>query len=139
MSSFSKFISTEMSVSDVVAKYVRPTPEFRDVEALEGRIDPRDLREQIGRLLDQEMDSAIASSAWKQEQQLHGKLPFMKTSYRWSISINWKVTLTAPWTRSGMTFVRPCRIIYSSLQDLKLDLQHFLLHRRRYPAVSLQY
>ncbi len=71
--SFSRFITTEMPVSEIVAKYIRPTPEFRDVEKPE-RIDPRDLREQIDKLLDQEMNSVIAFDSWKEKQQLHEKI-----------------------------------------------------------------
>ncbi len=53
------------------------------------------------------------------------KLLYTKTSYNWSISINWKNISTISWTRSNMTFVKSCRIIYFSLQNMKLNLKHF--------------
>jgi hypothetical protein len=60
--SFFEFIIIEMFVFDVVVKYIRLTSEFRDVERLE-RMNPRDLREQIDKLLDQEMNLIIAFNA----------------------------------------------------------------------------
>jgi hypothetical protein len=52
-----------MFVFEIIIKYIRSISEFRDVERLEKRIDLRDLREQIDRLLDQEMNSVIAFNA----------------------------------------------------------------------------
>ncbi len=71
MSFFFKLI--EIFVFDVVIKY-RSTSEFRDVETLERRIDSRDLREQVDKLLDQKMNSVIAFNAWREKQQLHEKI-----------------------------------------------------------------
>jgi hypothetical protein len=71
--SFFEFIIIEMFVFDVVVKYIRLISEFRDVEKLE-RMNSRDLREQINRLLDQEMNLIIAFNAWKEKQQLHEKI-----------------------------------------------------------------
>jgi hypothetical protein len=65
---FFKFIIIEMFVFEIIIKYIRSISEFRDVERLERRIDSRDLREQINRLLDQEMNSIIAFNAWKKKQ-----------------------------------------------------------------------
>ncbi len=47
---------------DVIIKYIRSTFEFRDLE-IEERIDSRDLKEQIDRLLYQEMNAVIAFNA----------------------------------------------------------------------------
>jgi hypothetical protein len=47
---------------DVVIKYIRLTSEFRDVERLE-RMNSRDLKEQINKFLNQEMNSVIAFNA----------------------------------------------------------------------------
>jgi hypothetical protein len=58
---FFKFIIIEMFVFDVIVKYIRFTFEFRDVER--SIIDSRDLRKQINRFLDQEMNSIIAFNA----------------------------------------------------------------------------
>jgi hypothetical protein len=49
-------------VFDVIIKYIRSTFEFRDLE-IEERIDSRDLKEQIDRLLYQEMNAVIAFNA----------------------------------------------------------------------------
>jgi hypothetical protein len=62
-----------MFMFDVIIKYIRSTSEFRDVE-IEERIDSRNLKKQINKLLDQEMNSIIAFNAWKEEQQLHEKI-----------------------------------------------------------------
>ncbi len=48
---------------EIIIKYIRSISEFRDVEKLERRIDSRDLKEQINRFLDQEMNSIIAFNA----------------------------------------------------------------------------
>jgi hypothetical protein len=50
-------------VFEIIIKYIRSISEFRDVEKLERRIDSRDLKEQINRFLDQEMNSIIAFNA----------------------------------------------------------------------------
>ncbi len=71
---FFRFIIIEMFVFEIIIKYIRSISEFRDVEKLERRIDSRDLKEQINRLLDQEMNSVIAFNAWKKKQQLHEKI-----------------------------------------------------------------
>jgi hypothetical protein len=60
--SFFEFIIIEMFVFDVVVKYIRLISEFRDVEELE-RMNSRDLREQIDKLLDQEMNLVITFNA----------------------------------------------------------------------------
>jgi hypothetical protein len=60
--SFFEFIIIKMFVFDVVVKYIRLISEFRDVERLE-KMNFRDLKEQINRLLDQEMNSVIAFNA----------------------------------------------------------------------------
>jgi hypothetical protein len=54
---FFKFIIIKMFVFDVIIKYIRSISEFRDVE--KSRIDSRDLRKQINRFLNQEMNSVI--------------------------------------------------------------------------------
>jgi hypothetical protein len=71
---FFKFIIIEMFVFEIIIKYIRSIFEFRDVEKLERRIDSRDLRKQINRLLNQKMNSIIAFNAWKKKQQLHEKI-----------------------------------------------------------------
>jgi hypothetical protein len=68
-----KFIIIEMFVFEMIIKYIRSIFEFRDVETLERRIDSRDLKKQIYRLLDQKMNSVIAFNAWKKKQQMHEK------------------------------------------------------------------
>jgi hypothetical protein len=71
---FFRFIIIDMFVSQIIIKYIRSTFEFRDVETLEKRIDSRDLKEQINRLLNQKMNSIIAFNAWKKKQQMHKKI-----------------------------------------------------------------
>jgi hypothetical protein len=56
---FFRFIIIEMFVFEIIVKYIRSISEFRDVETLDERIDSRDLRKQIDRLLDQKMNSVI--------------------------------------------------------------------------------
>jgi hypothetical protein len=57
---FFKFIIIEMLVFEMIIKYIRSIFQFCDVETLEKRIDSRDLKEQINKLLDQKMNSIIA-------------------------------------------------------------------------------
>jgi cell division protein ZapA (FtsZ GTPase activity inhibitor) len=70
---FFRFIIIEMFVFDVIIEYIRSIFEFRDVE-IEERIDSRDLKKQVDRLLNQEMNSVIAFNAWKEKQQLHEEI-----------------------------------------------------------------
>jgi hypothetical protein len=60
---FFRFIIIEMFVFEIIVKYIRSISQFRDVEKLERRIDSRNLREQINKLLDQKMNSVIAFNA----------------------------------------------------------------------------
>jgi hypothetical protein len=60
---FFRFIIIDMFVFQIVIKYICSISEFRDVETLERRIDSRDLRKQIDRLLNQKMNSVIAFNA----------------------------------------------------------------------------
>jgi hypothetical protein len=63
-----------MFVFEIIIKYIRSISEFRDVETFDERIDLRDLKKQINKLLDQKMNSIIEFNSWKKKQQMYEKI-----------------------------------------------------------------